>query len=105
MKNGVEVGDVNLAITVHIGSMEITVSTQDDIDDGIHVGDIHLAVMVHVGSQARLRLHLNYLPEIGIPATVGLIGINRPLRHMKRAVGIVTDFPMIQSQTKSISRD
>ena len=44
----VDVGDVHLAVTVHVSNRDGTISSHDDVDDGIDVGDIDLKVAVHI---------------------------------------------------------
>ena len=47
--DGVDIGDVHLAITVHVGTALIGVRvTLDDADNAIHIGNVHLAITVHV---------------------------------------------------------
>ena len=50
--DGVDVGDVDFAIAIHVGSSIVIISTQNHIDDGIHVCNVHFTVAIHV---ARLR--------------------------------------------------
>ena len=63
---GILVGDGNLAILVHIGSIIVAV-TQDHIDDGVHVGNIDTAVAIHVSLKYAQTFNCN---DIGL--TIGL---------------------------------
>ena len=49
--DGVDVGDVDFAIAIHVGSSIVTISAQNDIDDGIDVCNIDLTVAIHVARQ------------------------------------------------------
>ena len=50
--DGVDIGDVHLAVTVHVGKAFIGVDLpMDDTDDAIHISDVHLAIGIHVTSQ------------------------------------------------------
>ena len=49
---GVDVGDVDFAVTVHVGSRSVTISAQNHVDDGIHIGNIDLMVAVNVTRQS-----------------------------------------------------
>ena len=44
---GVDVGDVDFAIGVDVGSRD-DVAVEDHVDDGVHIGNCHFAVKVHV---------------------------------------------------------
>ena len=81
----VDVGDVDLAVTVHVGFGSIGIPTQDDVDDGIDIGDAYLAVKVHITGQVHSGFHLYNPPEIGIPVPVGPVGIHHAVPHMQRA--------------------
>ena len=83
--NGIDVGDVDLAITINVGNHDVAVPIKDDVNQGIHVSDIHLAIKVHVATPVLRQQVINNLTEIRSPVLVGPISISRPLRHMKRA--------------------
>ena len=50
--DSIDVGDIDLAVTIHVGSCGITISSQDDGDDGIDISNIDLAVAIHVAGQS-----------------------------------------------------
>ena len=54
--DGVDVGDIHLAVIVRVAVGTADVA-QDGIDDDIDIGDIHLAVAVHVTSCSWLLLN------------------------------------------------
>lgn len=49
--DGVDVGDVDVTVTVHI-KVSLPIGHQDGIDDDIDIGDIHHTVIVHVARDA-----------------------------------------------------
>ena len=66
------VGNVYLAVAVHVGSRRIEVRGRvvvDLVDDGRHVSDVHLAVAVGI---TRCR-HLHYLHEL-LPVIGDFVG-------------------------------
>ena len=78
--DGVDVGDVDFAITIHVSQKGATISAQNNVDDGIHISNIDFTVAIHV----TLEYIFHNLPEIGIPVLISPVGISRPLHHMKR---------------------
>ena len=50
VNQGVDIGDVHLVVTVHIGSSR-GLLFQNQSDEGIDIGDVHLAVTVHITLQ------------------------------------------------------
>ena len=70
---GVHIGNVNLAVTVHIGT-GAGAARQDDVDDGIDVGDIDLAVVVHIALEASLHFTETHVIHIGkVDCRTGLV--------------------------------
>ncbi len=47
----VDVGDVDFAVTVHVGSSRASISAQNHVDDGIHIGNVDLKVKIHVANE------------------------------------------------------
>ena len=86
--DGIDVGDGNLAVTVHVGSDGRSILSQDDGHDDIDIGDGDLAIEVHITLQAGISVDLHNLLEVGVPAAVGLIGHGRALRHVQRAARV-----------------
>lgn len=51
--NGIDVSDVDFAITVDIGAWIVGPATiEDEGNNRIHIGDIHLSVAVDIATQA-----------------------------------------------------
>ena len=73
--DGVDVGDVDFAITVHVGSSSVIISIQNHVDDGIHICNIDFTVAIHVANE----YIVNNLSEIRIPALIGLVGTSHSL--------------------------
>ena len=48
---GVDVGDVDFAITVHVGNRSTTILDHNHADDGIHISNIDFTVAIHVTSE------------------------------------------------------
>ena len=50
--DGIDVGNVDLAVVVDVGSWGCWYPRQDDVDDDVDIGDIDLSVAVHITTQA-----------------------------------------------------
>ena len=68
VNQGVDVGDVDFSVTVHVGSNSVIISAQDDVDGGVYISNIDLKVTIHVAQE----YIFHNLPEIGVPALIGL---------------------------------
>ena len=46
--NGIDIGDVNFMVLIHIGSCGGAMAVKDDIDDCIDIGDVDLMVVIDI---------------------------------------------------------
>ena len=59
--DSVDVGDIDLAITIDISSRRAIITILDDINDRIDIRDIYLAIDIHVG---RPRFWIPFLSTV-----------------------------------------
>ena len=85
VNDNIDVGNVNLTITVYVCIVRRTITFQNDVDHSIDISNIDFAITVHIARLVVRHQVLHNLPEIGIPSLIGLISGSSPLRHMKRA--------------------
>ena len=83
--DNVDVGDVDFAIAVHVGSRGAAVSAQNHVDGNVHISNVHFMVAVNVTHE----YVIHNLFEIQIPVRDSTVGIGHPLQHMKRTTRVI----------------
>ena len=97
MDNSIDVSNVDLAVTVHVGrygpvtvarsmAMAIAAAVDDDDNHIVYIGDVNLPVTVHVPRNLNDNISDDFT-EI-FPIQGGLIGLDRLWEDMKRCMGI-----------------